>query len=647
MNPLRRLPLAQLVFTGLVLLALSTTARWSATEEELLPVPDPTLEGMDSLVQDQLREELESVRSLADDATTPSTQVGEAFGDLGRLYLAYDLVSPAEVCLLNARQLDPGSSRWAYLLGALYQGDRRLDEAVTSLTTALDLGGDDLATLVRLGNVHLARDAPWDARPVFERARLLKPTEAAPLAGLARVAATEGDPAAAVDLFRAALDRQPQASSLRYPLGLALRELGRVDEARTELARRGSAEVSFPDPVAQELLGLATGAGIHLMFGHRAMRLGQVEAALARYQQALEANPRSAEVHQALGSVASRLGELDRAVEHYSAALALAPDDPSLHYNLGTVLVEKGQDEQAIRHFRAALELAEDYHNARFNLATALAKQERFEEAEPHWRRLLETEENDPATRFYAAHTYFRLGRNERAAILLEGLVAEDGHRTRARLLLARLRLTTGDPDAARQQFEAVLATPGGDPESRHTARLELARLAGRGGRFDEAVALYDVLLSERPDDDEARFARAMALLLAERYGEARKRLEEAAGRPGAGSGPFLHLLARFLATCPEPALRDGQRAFELARDLFRSQPRPEVAETLAMALAELGRFDDAIAWQQRLIAEAERAGAGAMVPTLAERLTQYQRHDPVRAPWLESVTPGAASENP
>lgn len=637
MNHLPRLPPIFLLLLVLFHGGSAVATVSGPAVEALLEIPDPTLAGMDTMVQDQLRSELAAVRRMAGEETSSGVGLGEAYGDLGRLYLAYDLVAPAEACLRNARALDPDERRWAYLLGALYQGDRRLDEAVEGFEKALALAGDDLATLVRLGNVHLARGAPGAAREVFERARNLAPEEAAPLAGLARAAAAEDDPEQAVEQFRAALERQPEASSLRYPLALALRELDRLDEAREEITRRGSAEVSFPDPVAQDLLSLATGAGIHLMFGHRALRLGQVEAALGRYQQALEANPRSAEVHQALGSVASRMGENGRAVEHYSAALALAPDNPSLHYNLGTTLVELGEDEQAIRHFRAALELADDYHNARFNLATALAKQERFEDAVPHWERLLGVEGDDPATRFYAAHTFFRLGRFERAAPLLEDLVGEDGDRPRARMLLARLRLAEGDLLVARRHFEAVTTSPGAEAEQRRGARLELARMAGREGRFDDAIALYDALLAEQPDDGEARFARSMALLLAERYGEAAGRLEEAVTRSG-GAGPFVHLLARFLATCPEPELRDGQRALELALELFRPQPRPEVAETIAMAFAELGRWDEAIGWQQRLIAEAERAGAGAMLPPLQARLAQYQRQEPVRAPWLGPV---------
>ncbi len=56
--------------------------------------------------------------------------------------------------------------------------------------------------------------------------------------------------------------------------------------------------------------------------------------------------------------------------------------------------------------------------------------------------------------------------------------------------------------------------------------------------------------------------------------------------------------------------------------------------ETIGMALAELGRFEDAAEWQGRIVADAERQGLNELLPSLRARLFQYQRQEPVRAPW-------------
>jgi tetratricopeptide (TPR) repeat protein len=573
----------------------------SAAAAQISPieaVPEPSLAGMEEAVRGQLAEARADLEASLVRAGGDASGQAETFGDLGRLYLAYDLVEPAAACLRNAWQLAPGDFRWPYLLAGLYQNERRLEEASAAFAAALELEPDDLPALIRQGNVQLGLGLPVAARRNFERAARVDPGSAAALAGLGRAAAALGENQAAIKHFEAALVAQPTATALRHPLGLAYRELGRMDEAREQLAARGTGTAAFRDPLVEGLLQLATGAGVHLMLANRALRQGSVEAAIERYQKALEADPGSATAHQALGGALSRRGDLEGAVRHYSAALAIQPDNPPLHYNLGTVLVEQGADEQAVRHFRAAIAQSPDFHNARFNLAATLARMGRLEEALAEYRLLGEQAPTDTATRYYTAQTLRRLGRYDEAGSLFAALVAEDAGRARSRADLA-------------------------------------ATLAARG-RFVEAVVHYDKLLESAPDDGRLRLDRAMALLLGGDYPTARRRLEEDVARLS-DDAALRHALARLLATCPDPELRDGERALTITLALFSDSKRPEYAETVAMALAELGRFAEAIEWQRRLILETERAGRTEVLPRLRRTLESLTRREPVRPPWLET----------
>ncbi|MCP3964330.1 MAG: tetratricopeptide repeat protein [bacterium] len=617
-----------------VVLALVASVA-AAESPELLPVPEPSLVGMEAAVRAQLSEGLADLRSFRDQPGGDRAELAEAFGGMGQIYLAYDLTAPAEACLRNAHALQPADFRWPYLLGALHQNERRLDEAFAGFEAALELEPRDLAALVRTGNVLLARDEPEAARPYFERAVALGAPRAAALAGLAKVAAAAGEHETAVQHFEAALEEQPEASALHYPLAISLRELGRIDDARARLALRGDVRPQFPDPVAANLLQLATGAGVHLMYGNRALRQGNVEAAAERFRKAVAANPRSAPAQQALGSALYQLGDADGAIRHFSASLALDPENPALHYNLATILVEREQDDQAVRHFQAALSQAPDYHNARYNLATALARMGRSKEAEGHYRTLLETDPTDVGSRFYLAQTLRQLGRTEEAAELLSALVDEEPGRVRARLLLAAVSMSSGDTERAAAQYRAVVDLPSAEPAQRARARRELAGLAARSGSWAEAAAGYGELIALDPRDEQARFGQAMALMLAESYGDARHRLQEGLeALPESAS--LAHALARLLATCPDAAIRDGDRALQISLSLFRALENPLFAETAAMSLAELGRYEEALTWQRRLISEAERAGGAAILPRLRERLALYERGEPCRAPWLE-----------
>ena len=576
----------------------SYTVTW---EPEL--IPDPSLEGMEPKVREQLRTALDEVRRLRRSSWTPE-QLGNAYGELGRLYLAYDLTEPAAACLRNAARLASGDLRWTYLLGTVAQTERRLEEAEKAFHAALALDPTHLPSMLRLGDVYLTAGEPGTAASFFHK--VLKATSSGPRqevaaahAGLARAATARGEPEAAVTHYLAALELQPAASALRYPLALAYRELGDLEAARQQLAQRGTRPPSYPDPIRRELRELATGAGVHLVAGNRALRRNEPEAAAEHYRRAVEANAESAEAHLSLAATLARLGQPEEAAEHYERSLAIDPENPAVHYNLGTLLAAQGRPEASLPHFRTALELAPSYANARFNLATALLDIGKPEEALAHLQRLADSEEESASTRLATARALEQSGRPEEALPLLQAVAT--------------------DPDVDSEQHLVA---------DRHRARL-LAQL----GRFDQAAGLYRKLVERFPDEPETRFASLMTLLLAEHYPDAAAALEEATER-FPNNLQITHLQARFLATCPEPDLRNGARALQLAQRLFGFRPQPAFAETVAMAHAELGQFDQAIRWQQRLLTQARRAGMTAMLPELERRMAGYEEGRPVRAPW-------------
>jgi hypothetical protein len=58
------------------------------------------------------------------------------------------------------------------------------------------------------------------------------------------------------------------------------------------------------------------------------------------------------------------------------------------------------------------------------------------------------------------------------------------------------------------------------------------------------------------------------------------------------------------------------------------------MAETMAMALAETGRFDEAVRWQQEAITSARAGKREDLVRTLSTNLRLYENRQPCRTPW-------------
>jgi tetratricopeptide (TPR) repeat protein len=303
--------------------------------------------------------------------------------------------------------------------------------------------------------------------------------------GLGDVALRERKFAEAADHYRAVLDRVPQAAAIQYSLAMAYRGMGRMDEAREHLERRGPEGVYADDPLMRSVQSLVRGERAWVMQGRRAYDAGQFAAAADAFTKALEAAP---------SSVTARV-------------------------NLGAALVQLRRDADAVPHFREAL------------------------------------------------------------------------------------RLSPSEPGVA----EALIGA--------------LVRL----GRDQEAIDTFSRASSYHPDDEGSLVGVAILLAARERFREAITILEEAhQGFPDRTATATT--LARLLASSPDVSLRDGPRALEVAKAVNEAEPVPAHAETIALALAELGRCAEAVEWMKRAVASAERVKNHAEAARLTGEMGKYQR---------------------
>lgn len=222
---------------------------------------------------------------------------------------------------------------------------------------------------------------------------------------------------------------------------------------------------------------------------------------------------------------------------------------------------------------------------------------------------------------------------------------------TAAEALAARAATTAnrGDYEGAVDAYRAALAE---DPKL-IGARFQLARVLSSLGRLAEARKEFATIVAARPDDPEARLGEVMMLLLLDRLGDAKKRLEDGL-RALPKDGLLAHLLARLLATAPDDRLRDGLTALELARRVYEARKSWETGETIAMAHAELGEFDRAISVQAVLITQAQERGDEKALAELGKRLDAYRANKPWRAKDGKEIAvstslpePGAGARRP
>jgi tetratricopeptide (TPR) repeat protein len=373
---------------------------------------------------------------------------------------------------------------------------------------------------------------------------------------------------------------------------------------------------------------------------------GRAELAEPLLSKAVALEPRSAAALFELGKAALAVGDSARAVTQLEAALAADPGADGVHYALAMAYRARGDQERAAAHVRLWRDeqlypddpLMEEITNlvktaVVYEIRGTRAMDDRkWAEAAALFREGLKVAPRD-ATLHQNLGTALYLAGDPRAA--------EAEFEEAARLLpgYARALFSLGvlmeergrDQDAIDRFSKAVASDP-----TMINARASLADALRRSGKLDASIAEYTQIVTLDPAASQARFGRAMALVRLHRFAEARAVLEEAVRihpeQPG-----LAHALARILAAAPDDGVRDGPRALMIVHTLERTSPSSvALVETSAMALAENGRFADAVARQRQAIAMATQARRTDLAARLAETLRRYESGMPSRIPWAD-----------
>jgi tetratricopeptide (TPR) repeat protein len=621
-------------------------------------VPHPILDEMEPMVATELADRRAELDDLLLDQAIPERVKGQALGRMGQLYQAHRLLDVAEECYRQAQSRDPETPAWRYYRGVLASSRGDLDSAAESFEMAVRLAPEDVPAKMRLADLELDRSNLDSAETLYEEALMLEPSLAPAVYGLGRLAAERREFERAVQYFERVLDLQPGASVVHYHLGQTLRQLGRVDEARNHLAKSGQVRVGMADPLMQDLSTMMLGASPHLTRGNAATREGRFVAGAADYQKAVEVDPDNLRARQSLASALLRLDNLDGALEHFEAAARLAPKNARAQSDLGTALAEKGDSERAVHHLRLAVELEPALEKAQFNLANNLVRMGEFDEAVDTYRKILETDPSHLEARSRLGTALARSGSLEEGISELRTVAERDPGNARVRLNLGVAMAESGDLTGAIEQHLAVLdldPDPGrltlthfnlgtfykrtSDPiraEGHYRsalgldnrlveAHLDLAEIVLANGRVKEAHAHYVRAGELRPGFAPALLGEATTLMRLSRYSEAKVVLERAiADHPE--KRRLAHALARLLAASPEASLRDGRTSFSIAAAVFDAERSPWYAETLAMALAEVGRFEDAVQLQRRVLGEFRSMSRTGDIDRIERNLALYER---------------------
>jgi tetratricopeptide (TPR) repeat protein len=150
-------------------------------------------------------------------------------------------------------------------------------------------------------------------------------------------------------------------------------------------------------------------------------------------------------------------------------------------------------------------------------------------------------------------------------------------------------------------------------------------------GAFNKAIADYNNALELNPNNANAYYNRGNAWKKKGDYDQAIADYVKTI-KINPRNHNALNNFAWLLATCSDTSYRDGTKAVELAQKALAIRPKDNYLDTLAAAYAEVGKFEDAIRTQERVIAQLKKEGMKKdLIDEFKGRLNSYEEHKPWR----------------
>lgn len=496
-----------LVFGVLVAAVTAPAHADGATEDlcairaSLVAVTEPDLELLDTTVAQQLTQARHEMEATISKPQATSDELASAYGSLGQIYHAYELLDEAQACYTNAMMLDPQNFAWVHLRGDVSRIQGRLDEAAAEFEAAWSLEPLDFAAIVKLGNALLELNREDEARQAFRQALALSPGSPSVMAGLGQLALRQKEYEDAVAYFTAALTAVPDANRLHYSLAMAYRGLGKIDEAKYHLEQRGTVGVKPPDPIVDALQPLREGERVHLVRGRLAFAAKRFEEAQTEFELAVEGDPSSVRALVNLGATQAQLGDIDGAVGRFEEALQIDPSNSVAQFNLGSLLARRGAYDEAISHLQTVADTHPEDAEVQLEIARCLVASGDDLASLPYFRLTSKLEPGSANAVVEGASALTRLRRFDQAVNVLEA--GFDRIPANGPIAAALARLLAGCPDGELRNGERALALSLAlqetDPKPHHMQLI--ARSLAEIGECEKASEWQRILIENALKD--------------------------------------------------------------------------------------------------------------------------------------------------
>jgi eukaryotic-like serine/threonine-protein kinase len=451
--------------------------------------------------------------------------------------------------------LRPESPGAHYRLALALRGTRDYDGAVAACQTAIDLKPDYAAAYAGLGDALNGKGNSDSALAACRKAIELNPKWAWAHGALADALRAKGDLDGAIAAYRKAIE----VSSFSY--AGAQENLARTLQSKGDLD--GAIVVG-----RQALERDPNWSGAHGILGDVLRAKGDADGAIAAYREAIKLNPDYAQAHSNLGELLRAKGALDGAIAAFRKAIEIEPKNAVAHGRLGDALRANGDADGAVAAYRKAIKLNPDYAGAHLALGILLRARGDLAGAITASQKAIEFDPKNAGAHTTLAYALQSKGDLAGAIAAFQKAIEFDPKSAVAYGRLGDALRAKGEANGAIAAFRKALEL---DPDYAGANRA-LGNLLRAKGDLTGAIIAYRKVITLKPDDAVAHDTLGNLLRTTGDLVDAISCLEKA--NELSPTGPHCNGLAWLLATCPDPKLRDPQRAVALARKAVELAPK-------------------------------------------------------------------------
>ncbi|MFL6248658.1 MAG: tetratricopeptide repeat protein [Thermoanaerobaculia bacterium] len=324
---------------------------------------------------------------------------------------------------------------------------------------------------------------------------------------------------------------------------------------------------------------------------------GRIDRAEAELRKVTQQSPEFYDANRVLGRVlldraGSDRAKVEEALGYLQAAYKANPDDLSTGIAVSQILRSLNRTVDAEKVLAAMVERAPDQRALNFNYAQVLAALERTAEAKQYLERTVAIDPTFGAAVMQLLDIYQQDNEWQKAAAVLQPLIAENPMRLELQRQQAYFYLRAGDPRGARDRFRALVTA---DPKDDRSL-FYLAESLNDLEEYPEAEKYFRQLVAKDPKDVDYVTSLALSLAGQKKWDEATQTFTKLLGMPDVPP----NLIAVGRTQLAFIALQKGSldQAVESAKAIFvfNDKPNTQAINIALEALKKQKKTEEAVA---------------------------------------------------